>query len=126
MDQNWQYPLVTPEVYFLLCWAIQGGICVGSPTLVLDLGTFYLNSVQEAEAALPCTQKHFEVAVKDIMTYLVNDDFSWTIVDDCLQQGQFITKKALNGDPLIVPVLDRMGFAANVLIDNIPGSFSTP
>lgn len=80
--------------------------------LVLDLGTFFVKSRLEDSTS---DAAKFEFGVHDVMAYLVNEDFSWAIVDEIFHQGP-IALKSRSGNSLILPILERMGCQADVTL----------
>ena len=88
-------------------------------TLVVDFGTFYLNSALESESK---GGQLFKLGVSEVTTYLVNEHFAWSMVDGSFDDGMAPLSTTTDGDPQILPILDRMGFDVDVQFHNLPGS----
>ena len=85
---------------------------------MVDFGTFYLNSVLESASN---GGRLFKLGVSEVTTYLVNEHFSWSMVDGTSDDGMALLSTTSNGDPQILPILDRMGFDVDVQFHNLPG-----
>lgn len=92
---------------------------IGDSTLVVDLGTFYVNSLLEEEDEETIGRK-FKLGLSDVMTYLVNESFSWSILDSIPDEAELASDGSSASKPRALPILDRMGCDADVTFHNNP------